>query len=469
MNQLGRLHFLQARYDKAEPLLQKALNIRSRKLGPNHSDTLESKVRLALLYSYDSPWIHRDRMLILLNEVFETGNRVLGEDNLIPMEARYGLAMWYAANRNIEGLELCIRGLEIADRTFGQEHALTIQFMSCLAIFRSWKAQYEEATKLATKALEVSRSTWGEEHPITLQCMWALGFSYSCQFQLEKAEKILNETVHLSRRLIGEEHFWTLRYVQHYALVRIKQGHLEEGKRLLTEVMESRRSLLGEEHGWFLGAMSWIMRLHAMQGKNDELESWCFDEVKKLGGPYGKNRNIVAFIYCLLARIQAVYPSSKIRNGSKAIENATMACMITDQKDWGCVDVLAASYAEYGDFVNAIKYQKMAIELAERGSNIRSLEEMLLKRCLRLYESHRPYREGLLSFEGSYLCAEGDFDGSEQALTKALEHSRHVLGEKHPETQGCIIALVELYQDWNKPEKANEWRGKLAQMEDFEE
>lgn len=469
MGQLGRLHFLQARYEEAEPLLKQALNIRSRVLGPNHPDTLESKVRLALLYSYHTPWIHRDRMLKLLKEAFETGSRVLGEDNPIPLEARYGLAMWYAANRNIEGLELCIGGLEIADRTFGQEHPLTLQFMSCLAIFRSWKAQYEEAEKLATQALEMSRSMLGEEHPITLQCMWALGFSYSCQFQLEKAEEILKETVHLSRRLLGKEHFWTLRYVQHFALVRIKQGHLDEGKRLLTEVLESRRRLLGEEHGWFLGAMSWIMRLHAMQGRSDELKTWCSDEIKKLGESFGKNRNIVACIYCLLGRIQAVYPSPEIRNGSEAIENATMACTLTNWKDWGCVDVLAASYAEAGDFVSAIKWQKMAIDLAESGPDIRTLEEMLLKRCLRLYESHRPYREGLLSFEGSYLCAEGDFKGAERALTKTLEHSRRVLGEQHPETVGCIMALVELYQDWKKPEKAEEWRAQLQQKEDFEE
>jgi hypothetical protein len=29
--------------------------------------------------------------------------------------------------------------------------------------------------------------------------------------------------------------------------------------------------------------------------------------------------------------------------------------------------------------------------------------------------------------------------------------------------------LIDLYEAWNKPEKANEWRSKLAQIEDFEE
>ena len=461
MGQLGQLYFLQARYEEAEPLLKQTLNMRSRELGPEHPDTLKSMVRLALLYSYHTPWIYRDSMLRLLNKAFQTGSRVLGEDNPIPLEARYGLAMWYASSRSTEGLALCERGLEIAEQALGREHPLTLQFMSCLAIFRSWQARYEDAEKLATTALEMSRSILGEEHPITLQCMWALGFSYSSQFQLEEAEKILNETMRLSRCLLGEEHFWTLRYVQHFALVRIKQGRLDEAKRLLTEVLESRRRLLGEEHGWVLGAMNWIMSLQAMQGRSDELKTWCADEINRLGGRFGQNRDIIACIYSTLSRIEASYPSDEIRDGPEAIKNATLACELTSWRDWGCTEALAAAHAEAGDFERAIMWQKKAIDLAGSGPNIRTLEALLLQWRLRLYESHKPYREGLLSLEGSYLYAEGDFKGAERALIKTLEHSRRVLGEQHPETRGCIMALVELYQAWNRPERAQQWQTKL--------
>jgi hypothetical protein len=29
--------------------------------------------------------------------------------------------------------------------------------------------------------------------------------------------------------------------------------------------------------------------------------------------------------------------------------------------------------------------------------------------------------------------------------------------------------LIDLYEAWNKPEKAEEWRARLEQIEDFEE
>jgi hypothetical protein len=31
------------------------------------------------------------------------------------------------------------------------------------------------------------------------------------------------------------------------------------------------------------------------------------------------------------------------------------------------------------------------------------------------------------------------------------------------------LCARDLYEAWNKPEKANEWRAKLEQIEDFEE
>jgi hypothetical protein len=40
---------------------------------------------------------------------------------------------------------------------------------------------------------------------------------------------------------------------------------------------------------------------------------------------------------------------------------------------------------------------------------------------------------------------------------------------KHRQTSQTLNNLIDLYEAWNKPEKANEWRAKLAQIEDYEE
>ena len=47
------------------------------------------------------------------------------------------------------------------------------------------------------------------------------------------------------------------------------------------------------------------------------------------------------------------------------------------------------------------------------------------------------------------------------------EGRRLKLGDTHPHTLESINNLIDLYETWNKPEKANEWQAKLVQIEDF--
>ncbi|MFC1634823.1 tetratricopeptide repeat protein [Planctomycetota bacterium] len=61
------------------------------------------------------------------------------------------------------------------------------------------------------------------------------------------------------------------------------------------------------------------------------------------------------------------------------------------------------------------------------------------------------------------------YDEAELLLLEAIEGRRLILGDTHPHTIESLNNLIDLYEDWNKPEKAEEWRAKLAQIEDFEE
>jgi hypothetical protein len=57
------------------------------------------------------------------------------------------------------------------------------------------------------------------------------------------------------------------------------------------------------------------------------------------------------------------------------------------------------------------------------------------------------------------------YEDSESLLVETIEGRRLKLGNNHSHTLELLNNLIELYEAWNKPEKANEWRAKLPKTE----
>jgi tetratricopeptide (TPR) repeat protein len=65
-----------------------------------------------------------------------------------------------------------------------------------------------------------------------------------------------------------------------------------------------------------------------------------------------------------IAVILAGCPLADLRDGPKAVEHATRACEASSWRDWRTLSVLAAAYAEAGDFHRAVRYARKALRLA---------------------------------------------------------------------------------------------------------
>jgi len=57
------------------------------------------------------------------------------------------------------------------------------------------------------------------------------------------------------------------------------------------------------------------------------------------------------------------------------------------------------------------------------------------------------------------------YDQAESLLLETIEGRRLKLGNTHPHTLESLHNLITLYEAWNKPEKAEEWRAKLPKTE----
>lgn len=90
-----------------------------------------------------------------------------------------------------------------------------------------------------------------------------------------------------------------------------------------------------------------------------------------------------------LAWLLATCPNEQVRNGSKAVAHAIRACEMSQWKETGSLDTLAAAHAEAGDFAAAIRRQSEAIELAPAQART----ELQLR--LDLYQAGKPYRQAV--------------------------------------------------------------------------
>jgi tetratricopeptide (TPR) repeat protein len=112
-----------------------------------------------------------------------------------------------------------------------------------------------------------------------------------------------------------------------------------------------------------------------------------FREVQRLTrAELDKNPNEAQEL-AFLAWSLATLPIDELRHAEDAIKFATLACKLNEWKNYHDVIILAAAYAEDGDFEQAEKHQLQAIELAPAD------EKEGLQSFLELYRSKKPYRD----------------------------------------------------------------------------
>jgi tetratricopeptide (TPR) repeat protein len=90
-----------------------------------------------------------------------------------------------------------------------------------------------------------------------------------------------------------------------------------------------------------------------------------------------------------LAWVLATSPDEGVRDGKRAIELATKAAKLTDNKQAHILSTLAAAYAETGDFDKAAEWSKKAVDI---GSEDPETNDQL-KKELASYGEKKPWRE----------------------------------------------------------------------------
>ncbi len=243
---LGELLFLRGRYDQAEPLYRRALALQRELLGEPHPAVARSIAALGVLLQDRGDYAGAER---LTREALAMRVALHGRDHADVAESLHTLAyQLQLQDRPAEAEPLFRSALEMRRRIFGDGHPAVADARSRLGLFLFQQGREAEAEPLYREALAVRRSALGDDHPDVSLSLGLLGALKRRQGRLAEAESLYHESIALGRRSLGPEHPDLAHTLNGLALVLRDRGRYAEADSLHRRVLAIRRRALGEEH-----------------------------------------------------------------------------------------------------------------------------------------------------------------------------------------------------------------------------
>ncbi len=447
MNKLAELYKEEGKYAQAESLHTLALGIQRTALGEEHPDTLFTTNSLASLYQDEGKSAQAES---LYTHALEVQRRVLGEEHIDTLETMHNLANLYRVEgRYADAESLQTRNLEIQRRVLGEEHSDTISSMNNLAVLYEAQGKYAQAEPIFIKVLENRRRAFGEENPATARGMNNLAVLYGREGKWAQAEPLLANTLAIRRRVLGEDHPLTLMTMANLGFVYQKLGEYAQAEPLSARAVEGTRRVEGQEHNDTLICMNMLGLLYRAEGKYAEAEPVLTKALdirrRTLGADHPdtiKSMDSLANLYRSEGRsaeaetlLASVLESRRRVLGSAHPDTTSVMAVLGEvrlqQKKYAEAEVLLREVRNNNEKADADSWERywslnlLGASLAGRGQYVEA-ESLLLSgyQGMRQREAAVPLEDRLVLFQAG-------------------------------------VRIVQLYESWEKPEKAAEWRERL--------
>ncbi|MEA2544454.1 MAG: eukaryotic-like serine/threonine-protein kinase, partial [Acidobacteriaceae bacterium] len=223
-------------YSRAQPLVERAVGIQQRIIGPEHRDTLSSMRLLATILRLRQRY---DESENLIRQTLAIERRVLGAEDpetLISMNAlaiTLGEEGRFSEQENVERETLAIRR-----SVLGPEHPATLGSMETLADALTNGGHYAEAEKLQRQALNIQRRVFGPDDLRTLFAMSRLAWTLQREGRLAEAENLQRSVLDIQRRVLGPENPGILFSLESKAIYISLQGHYNSAEKLFREAIK---------------------------------------------------------------------------------------------------------------------------------------------------------------------------------------------------------------------------------------
>jgi tetratricopeptide (TPR) repeat protein len=205
MNSRGELYRVLGRLHEAEKLLQKAYELKSNLLGPDHLDVATILNNLALVYNEMGKY---DEVESMHQRVLKIRKVHLGNSHPLVANTLNNIAWFHLGiHRYKEAITVGQEALSIRERVLGPNHPDTANTVNGLGAAHLSLHEFDQAEIYLTRALSIKEKVFGPDSHEALPIMINLGLLYTATGRLQLASEILSRNLQLCEKSYGLDGF----------------------------------------------------------------------------------------------------------------------------------------------------------------------------------------------------------------------------------------------------------------------
>jgi serine/threonine protein kinase/tetratricopeptide (TPR) repeat protein len=475
---VGKVYFDLGEYVKAEAMDSGALAIRRKLFGKEHPDVATSLSSLASVLLYQGKLAEAEAM----NRAALAMRRTLfgNEHELVAVSLHNLATVVHRQGKLAEAEAMHREALAMQRRLFGSERSTVATSLGNLAQVLEAQGKLAEAETMHRDALTMQRKLLGNEHPDIAISLLNLSNVLVNLDKLAEAETMLREALAMHKRMLGNEHPFVAHTLHNLARVLWKQGKPVEAEAIFREALAMRRKLVGDEHpdvGKTLNGLAVLLRNQGRVAEAEPLHRKVLAIARN-----SMTKDPPGLETAMLELAEALYRQNKYAEAEPLYREAigSRQARLPDGEivDW--IASLGRTLADWAwsDRGLLSEIRNLKPEILSRAREAESLlRDCLVKRRQGPNADHwRSAGEAPSRLGGALVAlAVTDPDLTIEARHAKLAEAESLMlegnvvlqqGEKVASRykRDSLTRLVHLYEAWEKPDQATEWRQKLNDL-----
>ena len=425
--ELGRWLWTAGDLRRARIHLQRALEIREQRLGPEDQRTLTTLTTLGSVLEEQRDVTGARETLERALDVTE---RTLGPEHPDTARILTSLARTMRHQGDLASARALLeRGLHASEGVLVPDHPDTIARLEGLAVLLREHGDTEAAREYGERALRVLERTLGSQHPRTLAAVNNMGILLRDEGDLAGARSYFEYALRTCEETLGPDHPETAAALDNMGTLLHAEGDLEDARKLIERALAIRERTLGPDSAASGTSYNSLGRLLREQGDLEGARP-CFEQAlvvsQRTLGPYDPQtaasyNNLGMLLldmddpYNAQAHLERALAIREQGLGADHPETATSLANV------------GALHVAFGDLSVARTYLERAVEIREA-----------------VLGPEHPLTATSLHALGRVLRDLGDLDGAMARLEQAVEIRERILGPDHPDTLASMNDLDQL-------------------------